>query len=115
MNDHNSWFKRNPKKALVFFNTIVILVLIIIIEFLSGFVLKYKKSDNQYIYSNLYEGYSWVNEYRKQYKDPISVYNPYTVWKTKKYQSELFNFDENGIRKTLNYKDEKKINYNKKL
>ena len=112
MNDHNSWFKRNPKKALVFFNTIVILVLIIIIEFLSGFVLKYKKSDNQYIYSNLYEGYSWVNEYRKQYKDPISVYNPYTVWKTKEYQSELFNFDENGIRKTLNYKDEKKINYN---
>ena len=112
MNDHNSWFKRNPKKALVFFNTIVILVLIILIEFLSGFVLKNKKSDNQYIYSNLYEGYSWVNEYRKQYKNPISVYNPYTVWKTKKYQSELFNFDENGIRKTLNYKDEKKINYN---
>ena len=116
VNDHNSWFKRNPKKTLVFFNTIVILVLIILIEYLSGFVLGYvnKNSNDEYLNSDsdLYEGCSWVNEYRLQYKSPINEYNPYTVWKTREYHSDLFNFDKNGIRKTINIKDEKKIKYN---
>ena len=62
--------------------------------------------------SNLYEDYIWVNEYRRQYKNPVNIYNPYTVWKTRQYQSELFNFDENGVRKTINDKDYNKLNFN---
>ena len=90
----------------IFFLMLSFFVAFFVIESLSGYILNWIKSNDQivsnptYNQTDLYEGYSWKDEYFesvKVNKPPGNSYFPYVMWTTRN-RSGLVSQDENGVR-----------------
>lgn len=96
----------------LFFIIIIIGFFLLLVEFISGLVLKINitnESSDKVTQSNssfeLYADYEWYEEFLNDTKinpAPSYSYFPYAMWNTKNWESKFINIDSNGVRNTIN-------------